>query len=149
MPQPILFLAKGPDRSGWLTYCWVGDAQTLCLICLCMTHFGSYPPLDKFLTICKGSINAYGICRNKKGKTDMTNILTFNTGRKYSKSGQRIAATIHDGKVYFVDHDRGIEGVLRHAVPLMSSAIMDAYDHNRYDMAYLPEVFQPLRNAIV
>jgi len=79
----------------------------------------------------------------------MTNILTFNTGWKYSKSGQRIAATIHDGKVYFVDHDRGIEGVLRHAVPLMSSAIMDAYDHNRYDMAYLPEVFQPLRNAIV
>ena len=78
----------------------------------------------------------------------MTNILVWNTGRKYSKSGQRIAATIHDDKVYFVDQDRMISGVLRELVPLTQSAVMDAYDHNRYDMAFTP-IFKQLHDAIV
>lgn len=41
--------------------------------------------------------------------------VAFNTGRAYTKNGQRIAARVlDDGRVLFVDVDRNISGVTYH-----------------------------------
>ena len=69
--------------------------------------------------------------------------IKFNTGREYSKNGQRIAASLQDnGDIVFNDIDRGICGIIRAGgltredvitlnlfTPL---AITNAYDKNDY-----------------
>ncbi|MER9178922.1 hypothetical protein [Mesorhizobium sp. M0767] len=66
----------------------------------------------------------------------MTTTIHFNTGRNYTKHGQRITATLHDdGVVTFWDHDRMVHGEFLHAVPewpFNQAVVMDAYDTNTY-----------------
>ena len=59
-------------------------------------------------------------------------MIMFNTHRMYSTAGQRIAATILDGKTYFVDKDRMIGGVFNKPVELTERAVMRAYDAHDY-----------------
>ena len=82
--------------------------------------------------------------------------LTFNTGRGYTEHGQRIAATkLDDGRVLFVDVDRGISYVSAEPIELTARAIMAAYDYDRTgsvytaftDYAERERVLSELRNA--
>ena len=58
-------------------------------------------------------------------------ILSFNTGRWYTEAGQRIAAMqLDDGRVVFVDVDRGIRYATAAPCELTQRAIMRAYDYN-------------------
>jgi len=60
----------------------------------------------------------------------MSESISFNTGRAYTSAGQRIAARkLDDGRVLFVDIDRGIEYVTAEPIELTSSAVMAAYDY--------------------
>jgi hypothetical protein len=56
------------------------------------------------------------------------NILKFNTGRTYTAAGQRIAAAVVDGRIAFLDLDRGIDGILAEGVEFTCTAILRAYD---------------------
>jgi hypothetical protein len=70
------------------------------------------------------------------GKT-MENKISFNTGRHYSASGQRIAATKLDcGRVLFVDIDRRLEYVTAAPCELSEHSVMRAYDYNSTTDAY-------------
>jgi hypothetical protein len=61
-------------------------------------------------------------------------IISFNTGRGYTEAGQRIAATqLDDGRVVFVDVDRGIRYATNEPCELNQRAIMRAYDYNTTD----------------
>jgi len=55
----------------------------------------------------------------------MNEIKVFQTGRHYSEKGQRIAYIVDEYKIYFVDVDRGIDGVMLN--PLAE------IDHNMFD----------------
>lgn len=65
-------------------------------------------------------------------------MIAFNTGRKYTAKGQRIAAAQIDDKTYFVDADRMISGVFTVPVALTESAIMRAYDAGKFQGCYHP-----------
>jgi len=56
--------------------------------------------------------------------------IRFNTGRLYTKLGQRITATLHDdGIVTFHDHDRMVDGEFKLCGERFDSGIvMHAYD---------------------
>jgi hypothetical protein len=59
--------------------------------------------------------------------------LTFNTGREYTKNGQRIAATqLESGHVIILDIDRHIDVIFPVGVELTQADIMWAYDRNMY-----------------
>jgi hypothetical protein len=59
-------------------------------------------------------------------------IISFNTGRGYTEAGQRIAATqLDDGRVLFVDIDRGIDYITSEPCELNQRAIMRAYDYDQ------------------
>lgn len=64
-------------------------------------------------------------------------IYAWNTGRGYSQHGQRIAAVkLSNGKVYFFDIDRQIDGVtmmpMTGAYLNVQEFVMHAYDHQHY-----------------
>ena len=63
-------------------------------------------------------------------------IIAWNTGRCYSKMGQRIAAGhTTEGDVYFADIDRGIFGKLKSTqsrAALNPTAVMRQYDTGDY-----------------
>ena len=60
-------------------------------------------------------------------------ILKFNTGREYTKNGQRIAATrLENGEIVLLDIDRQIDVMLPAGVEFTQSDIMWAYDRNMY-----------------
>lgn len=59
--------------------------------------------------------------------------LTFNTGREYTKNGQRIAATqLESGHVVILDIDRHIDVIFPVGVEFTQADIMWAYDRNMY-----------------
>lgn len=59
-------------------------------------------------------------------------MITFNTGRKYTEHGQRIAAQrVDSGAVVMVDFDRGIDYLLPISTEFTQRGVMSAYDHNR------------------
>lgn len=71
------------------------------------------------------------------------NVIAWQTDRWYSEAGQRVAAALtDDGRIVFLDYDRGIDGEMpmpvkyfNGAIPLEASLrdhIMDEYDHGRY-----------------
>ena len=61
----------------------------------------------------------------------------WNTGRGYSAHGQRMAATqLADGRVQFVDIDRGIDHVTKYECELTRTAVMRAYDNCEYGTRY-------------
>lgn len=77
----------------------------------------------------------------------LNKILTaFNTGRLYTKAGQRIAAEYDPQKrrILFSDTDRMVDGVIEQA-GIMSNArevesvTMHRYDYGQYDGASKPE----------
>ena len=60
-------------------------------------------------------------------------ILKFNTGREYTKNGQRIAATrLENGAIVLLDIDRHIDVMLPAGVELTQADVMLAYDRNWY-----------------
>jgi hypothetical protein len=68
-------------------------------------------------------------------------ILSFNTGRGYTEHGQRIAAMqLDNGRVVFVDVDRGIRYATNEPCELNQRAIMRAYDYNTTDTPW-PDLF--------
>ena len=85
-------------------------------------------------------------------------ILKFNTGREYTKNGQRIAAALQDnGDIIFVDVDRQIDGVISAGALTCDDvlalgcftqrAIMASYDQNQYNGAVDRSMLQQLRDA--
>ena len=66
--------------------------------------------------------------------------IKFQTGRHYTEHGQRIAAALlTDGRVYFVDVDRDIDGILAaNAADILDFGmfnrrdILSMYDANQY-----------------
>ena len=63
----------------------------------------------------------------------MMNILKFNTGREYTKNGQRIAATqLEGGEIVMLDIDRHIDVMFPASVEFSQPDIMWAYDRNMY-----------------
>ena len=59
--------------------------------------------------------------------------LTFNTGRMYGHTGQRIAATqLKTGQIIFVDIDRHIDAMLPANVEFTQADIMCFYDISCY-----------------
>jgi len=86
-------------------------------------------------------------------------IIKFNTGREYTKNGQRIAATLQDnGNIVFADIDRGIYGIIDAGGLTLDDilslncftqrVIMEDYDANRYsDISSNSAIAQQLREA--
>jgi hypothetical protein len=65
----------------------------------------------------------------------MNEIKVFQTGRHYSEKGQRIAYTWDDDNIYFVDVDRGLDGVYPNALRekhIPHWQILGLYDHGNY-----------------
>ena len=59
-------------------------------------------------------------------------IIAFNTGRRYTDQGQRIAATLtEDGGLLFVDIDRGIDGFVSR------EKLGDNFELTRHDVLYV------------
>jgi hypothetical protein len=75
------------------------------------------------------------------------NKISFNTRRMYTSNGQEIdAIQLDDGQVLFVDHSRGIDGLLE--CELTQAAVMREYDASRYnDIVLSPDVIN-LRNLV-
>ena len=64
-------------------------------------------------------------------------IIAWNTGRAYTDAGQRIAARkLDDGRVLFVDVDRGIDYVTAEPIELTPRDVMAAYDYGRTGSIY-------------
>ena len=65
--------------------------------------------------------------------------IIFNTGRKYSILGQRIAAAeLDSGHIVFADIDRGLEYVIQPGQALLTeSSVMSAYDRDGLDSVYI------------
>ena len=59
-----------------------------------------------------------------------SNVIRWNTGRKYSAEGQLITATIANGLVVFHDKTRGILGGFQGE--LSEASVMAAYDCGAY-----------------
>jgi hypothetical protein len=82
------------------------------------------------------------VTRKRKG-TEIMKTLKFNTGREYTKNGQRIAAILQDnGDIVFNDIDRSICGIIRAGGFTLEDVItlncftqrgiMESYDQNDY-----------------
>ena len=63
---------------------------------------------------------------------------TWNTGCLYSEHGQRMAATVVDGEVYFLDLDRRIDGHFE-VSPCVAMPVKDSVDSH-----YLHNDFAPI-----
>ena len=71
-------------------------------------------------------------------------LITFNTGRPYGPTGQRIAVYVHDGKAHFQDFDRNLFGTVPidphiEGVFKVETLVMNAYDTGNFDTTYHPE----------
>lgn len=65
----------------------------------------------------------------------MPRTIEFNTGRKYTRDGQIIRATLHDdGVVTFYDQSRMIDGQFEceDAAHFTKALVLDMYDHGHY-----------------
>ena len=80
---------------------------------------------------------------NKSGLFVEDHIIAWQTGRFYSKEGQRVAAAFtDDGRIVFLDYDRGIDGEMpipsrffngaKDISPQVRDYIMHEYDYGRY-----------------
>jgi hypothetical protein len=73
-------------------------------------------------------------CQHRNHNHIMNRVITWNTGRMYSKHGQRMAAVQLDhNRIYFLDLDRNIDGCLITSNQRWDQAtVMAAYDHHLY-----------------
>lgn len=71
-------------------------------------------------------------------------IETWNTGRRYTNAGQRIAATRIGETIYFVDLDRNLDGMFAGSIGTFTArpkgwtleqTVMDAYDNAPFNKA--------------
>jgi hypothetical protein len=81
----------------------------------------------------------------------MNEIKVFQTGRHYSEKGQRIAYVMDDNgtKLYFVDVDRGIDGVIpvtMYHKSISTEFVMMNYDHGNYGWYNIDD--HPIREAL-
>lgn len=79
----------------------------------------------------------------------MNEIKVFQTGRQYTDKGQRIAYTWDNDNIYFVDVDRGIDGVfpnLLNEEHVKSSWVLYLYDAGGYRYYEPNEI--PIREAL-
>ena len=62
-------------------------------------------------------------------------IKVFQTGRHYSEKGQRIAYLVTSDSIYFVDVDRGIDGVYDNPMHESFTAreVLNMYDNGGYN----------------
>ena len=77
-------------------------------------------------------------------------IKVFQTGRHYSEKGQRIAYAWDNDYIYFVDADRGIDGVYPNALHekhIPHWQILGLYDHGNY--RYFERNELPLRDTLL
>lgn len=91
--------------------------------------------LDRQTVFCATLNSPKGASEQHTTQKDTRNMPTivFNTHRKYSEHGQRIAATkLADGRVQFVDVDRNINHVTKYECELTRAAVMTAYDNSEY-----------------
>lgn len=74
----------------------------------------------------------------------------FNTGRLYSREGQRIGWTVlSPGRVAMIDIDRHIEYVLLMPAPLRNSDVLNAYDdHDGTMRGVYDEDFQAVKSEL-
>lgn len=78
-------------------------------------------------------------------------IKVFQTGRQYSDKGQRIAYTCDEEHIYFVDADRGIDGVFMNAFndkSISSLYLLSLYDAGGYDFFKPTEYELEIRDAL-
>ena len=83
-------------------------------------------------------------------------IVCWNTGRPYTKNGQRISATLIDGVIYFSDIDRGIAGQIEPSADMLPyversginiNGLMSAYDKCEYkELSYGSDIRSALDN---
>ena len=75
---------------------------------------------------------------NSEGKQMSEKIAVWNTGAHYSENGQRIAATIVEGGIVFLDIDRGIDGLipLANIVRDLRAQAQHGYDYGNYVSAW-------------
>lgn len=86
---------------------------------------------------CLAVLDTYDLVRLRKRIDDALagapKVLAFNTMRPYSPHGQRIAASrLSDGRLVFVDADRGVYGVTKAPCQLLPHLVMAEYDSGRY-----------------
>lgn len=75
------------------------------------------------------------------------NKISFNTRRMYTSNGQEIdAIQLDNGRVLFVDHSRGIDGLLE--CELNQAAVMREYDSGHYKDLMLSSDFIALRDLV-
>lgn len=68
-----------------------------------------------------------------------SDILAWNTGRTYTKHGQRMAACRTPFGIAFADKDRMISGLIQiDGMPLKEWDVMVAYDHFRFKEGGIP-----------
>jgi hypothetical protein len=78
-------------------------------------------------------------------------IAVWNTGAHYSENGQRIAATVVEGGIVFLDMDRGIDGLipLANTVRDLRAQAQHGYDYGNYVSAWEhSDVLKQLADAI-
>lgn len=76
-------------------------------------------------------------------------IKVFQTGRHYSAKGQRIAYTFDADNIYFVDADRGIDGVFPnylHESDIRHWEVLGLYDNGGY--RYYERAELPIREEL-
>jgi hypothetical protein len=79
-------------------------------------------------------------------------IAIWNTGAHYTEHGQRIAATIVNGGIVFLDIDRGIDGLipLANTVRDLRAQAQHGYDYGNYVSAWEHnDVLKQLATAIL
>jgi hypothetical protein len=82
-------------------------------------------------------------------ENDMNEIKVFQTGRQYTDKGQRIAYTLDKDNIYFVDVDRGIDGVFPNTFndeSINSSWLLYMYDTGNYRYYEYKEIL--IRDAL-
>ena len=79
----------------------------------------------------------------------MNEIKVFQTGRHYSDKGQRIAYMVDADNIYFVDVDRGIDGIYPNALhedSIPHWQLLGLYDNGNYRYYEPKEI--PIRKAL-
>ena len=93
-----------------------------------------------------------GMTLDEPSAPTASTIVTWNTDRQYSEHGQRMAATQVGDVVYFVDIDRGIDGMFhsyeRGDESYFRRLVMSMYDSCSYFPNHEQDIRRALENAV-